>query len=113
MFAGVNGLLIPGGATSIFHSGYADASNAFFQMAKEANDAGDFFPIWGTCLGFEMMVLMANEGRPYRMKCNSYEQSVPLELEQGWEESRLLGEAPEEVTTYTPPGPLTPRWWTS
>ena len=35
MFAGVNGLLIPGGATSIFHSGYADASNAFFQMAKE------------------------------------------------------------------------------
>ena len=35
VFAGVNGLLIPGGATSISHSGYADASNAFFQMAKE------------------------------------------------------------------------------
>ena len=85
----MNGLLIPGGATSISHSGYADASNAFFQMAKEvlqsiscslsaldvlntevisfqANLAGDFFPIWGTCLGFETMVLMANEGKPYR-----------------------------------------------
>ena len=35
VFAGVNGGLIPGGATSISHSGYADASNAFFQMAKE------------------------------------------------------------------------------
>ena len=81
VFAGINGLLIPGGATSIAHSGYADASNAFFKMAKEvfiiflhfqpnsklqANLAGDFFPIWGTCLGFEMMVLMANEGKPYR-----------------------------------------------
>ena len=32
----------------------------------QANLAGDFFPIWGTCLGFEMMVLMANEGKPYR-----------------------------------------------
>ena len=35
VFAGINGLLIPGGATSIAHSGYADASNAFFKMAKE------------------------------------------------------------------------------
>jgi gamma-glutamyl hydrolase len=79
VFAGVNGVLIPGGATSIFHSGYASASNALFQLAKEvgwagrtlllqANDAGDFFPIWGTCLGFEMMVLMANGGKPYRMR---------------------------------------------
>merc|ERR1712130_322512 len=81
VFAGVNGLLIPGGATSIFHSGYADASNAFFQMAKEANLAGDFFPIWGTCLGFEMMVLMANEGKSYRAACHS--QLPPLVSHQG------------------------------
>jgi len=107
VFAGVNGLLIPGGATSISHSGYADASNAFFQMAKEANLAGDFFPIWGTCLGFEMMVLMANEGKPYRAACNSLEQAVPLELEEGWEESRLLGSASNDVIDQLTSLPVT------
>ena len=39
VFSSINGLLIPGGATSIYHSGYADASNAFFQMAKEVRGA--------------------------------------------------------------------------
>merc|ERR1712112_363229 len=107
VFAGVNGLLIPGGATSIFHSGYADASNAFFQMAKEANLAGDFFPIWGTCLGFEMMVLMANEGKPYRAACHSIEQALPLELEEGWEESRLLGSASNDVIDQLTSLPVT------
>ena len=38
MFSSINGLLIPGGATSIYNSGYADASNAFFQMAKEVSE---------------------------------------------------------------------------
>jgi len=107
VFAGINGLLIPGGATSIAHSGYADASNAFFKMAKEANLAGDFFPIWGTCLGFEMMVLMANEGKPYRAACNSTEQALPLELEEGWEESRLLGGASNEVIDQLTSLPVT------
>merc|ERR1719228_2905166 len=97
VFAGVNGLVIPGGATSIYHSGYADASNSFFHMAKEANKAGDVFPIWGTCLGFEMLGLMSIDGQPYLKRCNSYEQSLPLELEATWEESRLYGSAPHTV----------------
>jgi len=97
VFAGVNGLVIPGGATSIHHSGYADASNAFFQMAKEANKAGDVFPIWGTCLGFEMLGLMSINGKPYLKRCNSYEQSTTLELEPTWMESELFGEAPESL----------------
>ena len=30
-------------------------------------------------------------------RCNSMEQALPLQLEPAWEESRLLGQAPEEV----------------
>ena len=26
-------------------------------LAKEANDNGDYFPVWGTCLGFEALTL--------------------------------------------------------
>ena len=48
MFAGINGLLIPGGAVSIYSSPYAEASNFLFDLAKMDNDAGDIFPLWGT-----------------------------------------------------------------
>ena len=34
-----------------------------FLQAKEYNDNGRYFPIWGSCLGFEMLVLMG-EGVP-------------------------------------------------
>jgi len=26
-------------------------------LAIEANDAGDYFPVWGTCLGYELMLI--------------------------------------------------------
>jgi len=32
-----------------------------FIQAKEYNDHGRYFPIWGSCLGFEMIVLMGEE----------------------------------------------------
>ena len=32
-----------------------------------------------------------------KLRCNSTEQALPLELEEGWEESRLLGGASNEV----------------
>ena len=41
LFSGLNGLLIPGGAVSIFDGGYAEASNWFFEKAKEVTVAMD------------------------------------------------------------------------
>ena len=31
----------------------------------QANDGGDFFPIFGICLGLEMLGLIANSGQEY------------------------------------------------
>ena len=92
MFAGISGLLIPGGAVSIYSSPYAEASNFFFDLAKMDNDAGDTFPIWGTCLGFEMLALITNDNVPNLKRCNSYDQTLPLDLLEGWNDSNLLGE---------------------
>lgn len=30
-----------------------------FQKAIEANKQGNYFPVWGTCLGFEMILLFS------------------------------------------------------
>jgi len=107
LFSSINGLLIPGGAVSIHDSGYAEASNWFFDKAKEENDAGEVFPIWGTCLGFEMLALKANEGQANLKSCLSYDQALPLDLVDGWEDSKLLGPASGEVVEQLSSLPVT------
>ena len=43
----------------IFYSGYAKAGKLFFEMAKKSWDEHkDPYPIWGTCLGFELLALL-------------------------------------------------------
>jgi len=51
LFQSVNGLLIPGGGRALDPS-----LRAMVNHAVMANRAGDFFPVWGTCLGFEWLV---------------------------------------------------------
>lgn len=46
----VNGVLFPGGGGD-----YIKIGKLITKHAKEMNDKGDFFPVWGTCLGFERM----------------------------------------------------------
>ncbi|VVC96336.1 gamma-glutamyl hydrolase A-like [Leptidea sinapis] len=71
----INGVLFPGGATYFNQSqGYADAGEYIYKIAQELNDNGDYFPIFGTCLGFELLIIIAS-GRgekENRVKCHSY-----------------------------------------
>ena len=53
----------------------------FYDMAVEAYDArGDFFPIWGTCLGFELLALFAVDGQENLKACSSQQQALPLSI---------------------------------
>ena len=51
LFQSVNAFLIPGGG-----SGLAPLAKAMIERAIKAHAAGDYFPVWGTCLGFEWLV---------------------------------------------------------
>lgn len=56
LFQSINGVLFPGGDADIFSTtGYGGVTKLFFELAREANDRGDYFPVWGTCLGFQQM----------------------------------------------------------
>ncbi|KAI8426372.1 hypothetical protein MSG28_005223 [Choristoneura fumiferana] len=78
-------VLIPGGATYFNQSnGYADAGQHIYELAMELNDAGDYFPIFGTCLGFELLIILAS-GRgekENRITCYSFE-NIPLHFTSG------------------------------
>ena len=59
IFAKTNGILFPGGNQGIRPSDiYTEEGELLWNMAKTANDSGDYYPIWGTCLGFEELAVL-------------------------------------------------------
>ena len=48
-------ILFPGGAPNVTDSAYARAGREMYTLAVAANRAGDHVPIWGTCLGFQLL----------------------------------------------------------
>ncbi|KAL4453960.1 hypothetical protein ABPG74_003843 [Tetrahymena malaccensis] len=60
LFSKINGILFPGGSVEFTFDDSVDKifsrnANYLIQKAKNATDQGDFFPIWGTCQGFELI----------------------------------------------------------
>jgi len=53
IFESINGLLFPGGDPWPIIS--SDAARLMYKWALDANEGDDYFPIWGTCAGFEVM----------------------------------------------------------
>jgi gamma-glutamyl hydrolase len=69
IFQSINGILFPGGSTTIMGtpfksnqgpSKYTQSAAYLFNRAIAANDAGDFFPIMGICLGHEVVTYILN-----------------------------------------------------
>lgn len=77
-------VLFPGGGTYFNQSkGYAEAGEHIYRVAKKFNDQGIYFPVFGTCLGFEFLLYAANDMKEYRTLCSSQRQSLPLEFTNG------------------------------
>lgn len=100
LFSSINGVLFPGGGVNVFDSQYARTGKILFNLAMKANDAGDVFPLWGTCLGFQFLSVCGAGGQNVLSPVDGEDYTIPLNLSDGYESSRLLGSAPEEIITY-------------
>ncbi|KAJ9583235.1 hypothetical protein L9F63_022425 [Diploptera punctata] len=88
----VNGILLPGGGTYFnVTGGFADAGVKLYQLALEMNKKGDYFPIWGTCLGFELLTYAAADRVEHRLRCEHYNEAVPLDFLEDATTSRMFG----------------------
>ena len=79
IFGQVNGILFPGGDAILPRS-----AHLIYEMAVNANKkSGEYFPIWGTCLGFEFLVALAANGGDsvLRSDYRSVNVSIPLIME--------------------------------
>ncbi|XP_076288799.1 gamma-glutamyl hydrolase-like isoform X2 [Lasioglossum baleicum] len=99
IMAKINGILLPGG-NSLFdaHDGYADAACTIYDIAKQMNDTGNYFPIFGICLGFEVLVYaMADRSDTARRECSDSDRAISLAFEPGYDTSKLFRSASETI----------------
>ncbi|KAL4239715.1 hypothetical protein ACF0H5_000519 [Mactra antiquata] len=100
MFDSLNGILFPGGGVSLLISGYAKAAKIFFDKAVKAYDSdGDYFPIWGTCMGFQILTAMTT-GKDLLTYFDAEDIALPLKFSSDFEKSHLFKDLPEDVYQY-------------
>ncbi|CAL7945516.1 unnamed protein product [Xylocopa violacea] len=94
----INGVLWPG-ETALFNrsNGYADAGYTIYKIAKQMNKDGDYFPILGICMGFELLAHVVANRVESRRKCNSLSQTIPLNFTSGYRESRLFNDISDDI----------------
>lgn len=66
--------------------------------------------MWGTCLGFEVLLYVSNNHTEYRIDCASSGQSLPLQFSAGYETSRLFQNAPSNIMKILKTENVTPNF---
>lgn len=57
----INGVLFPGGNQLIkIGDKWTDKAKLIFDYAIAENKKGNVFPVWGTCLGFELIMYLTS-----------------------------------------------------
>ncbi|KAL4635213.1 gamma-glutamyl hydrolase-like [Arapaima gigas] len=106
LFSSINGILFPGGGANLISSGYAKAAKILYDLALKANSQGDYFPLWGTCLGFEELTYLTS-GKLLLSKTNTTEVALPLIFASGSRESKMFRHFPKDVLDSLASEPIT------
>lgn len=96
LFNSLNGFIFPGGG-----AGLPPAAQYVYDMTIAANDQGDFMPLWGTCLGFEWLLMCTTRDAdildPILGKFDSFNLSLPLDFTPHAATSKLFGGASDSL----------------
>ncbi|XP_048879978.1 zgc:171566 [Brienomyrus brachyistius] len=96
LFYSINGLLLPGGDVDLQKSQYSRLSKIFYDLAIKANDASDYFPIWGTCQGFQQLTVLSSSKNLLTVT-NTTAVALPLMFTQAAQNSRLFKSFPKDL----------------
>ncbi|KAM4576966.1 gamma-glutamyl hydrolase isoform 1-T2 [Odontesthes bonariensis] len=106
IFKKINGLFLIGGAADLETSDIARVAKIFYKLALEANDAGDFFPIWGTCMGMQLLTVLV-AGENLLTETTAENVALPLNLSTEAHSSRIFHGFPEVLIKALTQEPLT------
>ena len=73
---------------------------------------GDFYPLWGTCQGFQLMCILAaqNETVDFRYHFDSENLTLGLHFTSDASKSRMFSSLPKSVFHYLEDLPITANW---
>ncbi|XP_043102796.1 gamma-glutamyl hydrolase [Puntigrus tetrazona] len=106
IFRSINGLLLIGGAVDLETSDFARTAGIYFRLALKANDEGDYFPIWGTCLGFQLLTVLV-AGENLLSKTTAENVTYPLNFTSEASSSRMFASFPPDLRKALSREPLT------
>ncbi|XP_078611186.1 gamma-glutamyl hydrolase-like isoform X1 [Branchiostoma floridae x Branchiostoma japonicum] len=110
LFNSLNGVLYPGGGVDMFTSGYAKSAKIFYDLALKAFDEGDYFPVWGTCMGFEQLTALTSDRNVLTTCKGTGNKSYKLNFSKDYKSSRMFGKVPVDILTDMATLPLTPNF---
>ena len=90
IFNSINGVLFPGGDVSVTDSDYARIGNVIFKQAIEAFTNNDYFPIWGICLGFQLLATMVSGSSSVLSHSDSENLPLPLNFTPQYQNSKMF-----------------------
>lgn len=103
VFNSINGIVFPGGLTWLWlDAPYVVAARKLFNWAVEANEAGDVFPIHGTCLGMQLLHILASNVSRNSLLIDTDSVAHPTTLKfvgDAAKTSRLYGDLPASLKT--------------
>lgn len=106
IFKSINGLLLIGGSIDLEKSDFARVTGIFYRLAVMANDAGDYFPIWGTCMGMQLLTVLA-AGNNLLTNTTAENMAMPLNLTEEAHSSRMFQGFSPKVMKALSQEPLT------
>ncbi|XP_017479421.1 PREDICTED: gamma-glutamyl hydrolase-like isoform X1 [Rhagoletis zephyria] len=110
----INGILLPGGAVFVnehdparleLTNNCVRAVDMIIRIAKEKYKEGIHLPVWGTCLGFQLLILYTTSlatttyGTDPREKCKYMECLLPVDFLPDFRDSKLFAHLPHELET--------------
>jgi gamma-glutamyl hydrolase len=99
-FMAINGLLLPGGGANLSPGHpFFDAAHYLVDLALDANDKGDYFPVHGTCLGFEALAIIVSHNTSVLSDMDALNAPAPLLYTEAAATSGWLQALPPHVVT--------------
>jgi len=107
IFNSINGILFPGGGANIDNTPLFNAAKYLYDKSLKAFDNGDYFPVVGHCMGFEILATITSQDINILSRFDSENISMPLYLTSGAISSNWLSGASSDIIQILTSQPVT------
>jgi gamma-glutamyl hydrolase len=107
LFSQINGIIFPGGGSELVRTPLFYSAQYLYKLVLDANDRGVHFPLFGHCMGFQLLSMITSEDFDILEREEVEDQGLPLNFTRLAPTSRLFKDAPQWVMKTLGSQPVT------